>query len=152
EPQEVSMEPWDTSASLRALVDLCVHYMPPGDLELVRRAYAVAAAAHSGVCRKSGEPFIEHPLAVARTLAELAIDAQGIAAALLHDTVEDTTVTRADVEHAFGSVVARIVDGVTKFTEVEPEGSEGMETPREAPATSGVHLRAESLASEARAQ
>ncbi|MBF6592432.1 MAG: bifunctional (p)ppGpp synthetase/guanosine-3',5'-bis(diphosphate) 3'-pyrophosphohydrolase, partial [Ktedonobacterales bacterium] len=94
----------------------------------VRAAYVVAAAAHQGVCRKSGEPFIEHPLAVARILAELAMDAQGIAAALLHDTVEDTTLTLERVGERFGPEIAAIVDGVTKFqavamTDAEPEAS-----------------------------
>ncbi|HEV2461379.1 MAG TPA: HD domain-containing protein, partial [Ktedonobacterales bacterium] len=105
--------------SLRALLLLCAHYMPPADLDLIRAAYTVAEAAHHGALRKSGEPFIEHPLAVARTLAELAIDASGIAAALLHDTVEDTSLRLEDVSDRFGPVIANIVDGVTKFTAVE---------------------------------
>jgi len=106
-------------ASLRALLALCSHYMRPADLKLVRSAYKVANAAHSGVRRRSGEAFIEHPLAVARVLAEFAIDAQGIAAALLHDTVEDTSLTLEDVREQFGDVIANIVDGVTKFSAVE---------------------------------
>lgn len=105
--------------SLPVLLSLCAKYMPPADLDLIRRAYAVADAAHAGATRKSGEPFIEHPLAVARILASLAIDAPGIAAALLHDTVEDTSLTLDEVEDAFGSDIAGIVDGVTKFTAVE---------------------------------
>jgi GTP pyrophosphokinase len=107
------------AVALRTLLDLCARYMPPTDRALVSRAYTLAAKAHAGVCRKSGEPFILHPLAVATTLAELALDAQGIAAALLHDTVEDTAVTPEEVEREFGPVVLRIVDGVTKFTETE---------------------------------
>jgi GTP pyrophosphokinase len=116
--------------SLRALLDLCARYMGQGDLDLIRAAYIVAEAAHSGALRKSGEPFIEHPLAVARILAELAIDAQGIAAAVLHDTVEDTSLTLAEVEAQFGPVIATIVDGVTKFTAVEAQepGSENGNT------------------------
>lgn len=106
-------------ASLRALLDLCSLYMPLSDLELIRAAYKVAEVAHRGTRRKSGEPFIEHPLAVARILAELAMDAQGIAAALLHDTVEDTDLTLADVAERFGAAIASIVDGVTKFSAVE---------------------------------
>lgn len=108
-----------TADSLPMLLSLCAKYMPPADLDLIRRAYAVAEAAHAGAVRKSGEPFIEHPLAVARILASLAIDAPGIAAALLHDTVEDTTLTLDEVEDAFGVDIASIVDGVTKFTAVE---------------------------------
>ncbi len=108
-----------SSPSLRALMDLCGAYMKPGDLKLVREAYKVAEAAHHGVRRRSGEPYIEHPLAVARILAELAIDAQGIAAALLHDTVEDTSLELSDVSARFGPTIAGIVDGVTKFSFVE---------------------------------
>lgn len=106
-------------ASSRALLDLCGKYMRPSDLKLVRAAYKVAAAAHTGVRRKSGEAFIEHPLAVARILAELALDAHGIAAALLHDTVEDTSLTLDDIQEQFGPVIANIVDGVTKFSAME---------------------------------
>jgi GTP pyrophosphokinase len=102
-------------ASLRALLDMCAAYMPAADLELVRAAYIAAARAHRGALRLSGEPFIEHPLAVARVLASLAMDAAGIAAALLHDTVEDTSYTLAEIEGRFGAVIAEIVDGVTKF-------------------------------------
>src|SRR5262249_28504712 len=142
ESQEMSMDAEDTSPSLRALLELCARYMSPSDLVLIQRAYTVAAAAHAGVVRVSGEPYIEHPLAVAHTLAELALDAHGIVAALLHDTVEDTALTRADVEREFGGVVARIVDGVTKITETE------LETPK----GSGQHQQPEGLAPEMRAQ
>ncbi len=105
--------------SLHALLTLCAQYMPRADLKLVYHAYEVAAAAHQGAQRRSGEAYIEHPLAVATILAELALDAQGIAAALLHDVVEDTSITREDVAEQFGAPIAAIVDGVTKFTVVE---------------------------------
>jgi len=105
--------------SLHALLTLCAQYMPRPDLTLVYHAYEVAAAAHQGAQRRSGEAYIEHPLAVATILAELALDAQGIAAALLHDVVEDTSITREDVAEQFGAPIAAIVDGVTKFTVVE---------------------------------
>lgn len=117
DPVEVTAMP--ERPSVRALLDLCALYMPAADLELIRTAYRTAEAAHSGVTRKSGEPYIEHPIAVARILAELAMDSQGIASALLHDTVEDTSLTVDDVEACFGPVIAGIVDGVTKFTAVE---------------------------------
>lgn len=113
--------------SVRALLDLCALYMPASDLALIRSAYRTADAAHRGVTRKSGEPYIEHPIAVARILAELAMDAQGIASALLHDTVEDTSLTLADVEARFGPVIAGIVDGVTKFTAVEAADVEALD-------------------------
>jgi RelA/SpoT family (p)ppGpp synthetase len=108
-------------ASLHGLLRLCAQYLPKADLKLIYRAYQVAAAAHEGTRRQAGEPYIEHPLAVATILAELALDAQGIAAALLHDVVEDTSITREDVERDFGAAIAELVDGVTKFTVVESQ-------------------------------
>src|SRR6185312_13493562 len=122
--QQVRLEEPSVSAApaaltmLTTLLAVCRRYMPQDDLDLVERAYTVAAEAHSGVFRQSGEPFIEHPLAVAAILAELAMDAQGIAAALLHDTVEDTKLTLEDVRERFGPEIAGIVDGVTKFDEI----------------------------------
>ncbi|HEY7850318.1 MAG TPA: HD domain-containing protein [Ktedonobacterales bacterium] len=105
--------------SLHGLLTLCAQYMLLDDLKLIYRAYLVAAVAHEGARRHSGEAYIEHPLAVATILAELAVDAQGIAAALLHDVVEDTSITQDGVEEQFGPLIARIVDGVTKFNVVE---------------------------------
>ncbi len=84
-------------------------------VDLVRRAYAMSAEAHAPQRRKSGEPYIVHPLAVARIVAELGLDEVTIAAALLHDAVEDTGVTLIDLEREFGGDVAAIVDGVTKL-------------------------------------
>lgn len=109
----------DDPFSLHGLLRLCGQYLDRDDLALIYRAYQVAAKAHQGITRTTGEPYIEHPLAVATTLAELALDAEGIAAALLHDTVEDTSITREDVDRDFGPAVAELVDGVTKFTIVE---------------------------------
>lgn len=110
--------------SLDALLALCSQYMNDNDLALIRESYQVAAAAHAGVNRRSGEPFIEHTIAVAGILAELAMDAQGIAAALLHDTVEDTAITLDVLRQQFGPVIAAIVDGVTKFDAVEAPRSD----------------------------
>jgi RelA/SpoT family (p)ppGpp synthetase len=132
--QEVHLEDTSAPASLRALLALCRRYMPEDDLGLIQRAYAVAGRAHAGVFRKSGEPFIEHPLAVAAILGELAMDAEGIAAALLHDTVEDTGLTLDEVRDRFGPVVAGIVDGVTKFDAVEaPRAGDEREQPADGP-------------------
>lgn len=119
EPQTDDQPAIAESPSLAALFALCSQYMNDDDLALIREAYQVAAAAHAGVNRRSGEPFIEHTIAVAAILAELAMDAQGIAAALLHDTVEDTAITLDVLRQRFGSVIAAIVDGVTKFDAVE---------------------------------
>ncbi len=85
----------------------------------VRRAFELGARAHSGQSRRSGEAYITHPLAVAGILAEMHLDADGICAAVLHDTLEDTAVTRADLERNFNATVADLVDGVTKLDHVE---------------------------------
>jgi len=119
EPQTDDQPLTAQSPSLSALLDLCSRYMNDDDVALIYEAYQVATAAHAGVKRRSGEPFIEHTVAVAGILAELAMDAQGIAAALLHDTVEDTTTTLDGLREQFGPVIAAIVDGVTKFDAVE---------------------------------
>ena len=84
----------------------------------VRRAYEVGAEAHEGQTRKSGEPYITHPVAVAGILAELGLDAETIIAAILHDTLEDTSLTRERITTEFGSTVAELVDGVTKLDKV----------------------------------
>src|SRR5947207_5720530 len=84
-------------------------------MEAIQRAYYVANQAHQGTIRRSGEPYIQHPLEVALLLAEMRIDADGIAAALLHDVVEDTDYSLDDLRAKLGAHVATIVDGVTKF-------------------------------------
>ncbi|MDE2407085.1 MAG: bifunctional (p)ppGpp synthetase/guanosine-3',5'-bis(diphosphate) 3'-pyrophosphohydrolase [Xanthomonadaceae bacterium] len=81
----------------------------------LRQAWAVGAAAHAGQTRKSGEPYITHPVAVAQVLAEQGLDVETLVAAILHDTIEDTPLTRADIAAQFGETVAELVDGVTKL-------------------------------------
>jgi len=93
--------------------------MGVSDLSLVTRAYTVATDAHAGVDRKSGEAYITHPVAVAMILAEMQMDAETIAASLLHDVPEDTTITLDDIRNQFGEKVARLVDGVTKLKRIE---------------------------------
>ncbi len=93
--------------------------MGASDLSLVTRAYTVATDAHAGVERKSGEAYITHPVAVATILAEMQMDAETIAASLLHDVPEDTTITLDDIRNQFGEKVARLVDGVTKLKRIE---------------------------------
>ncbi len=90
-------------------------YLPREQLPLLRRAWEVGAAAHAGQTRKSGEPYITHPVAVAGVLAELGLDAEALIAAILHDTIEDTPLTREDIAAEFGEAVAELVDGVTKL-------------------------------------
>ena len=88
------------------------------NMEMIEKAYRLADKAHNGVCRRSGEPYICHPLAVARLVLDLGMDSESIAAALLHDVVEDTPTTLADLKAAFGEEVALLVDGVTKLTKI----------------------------------
>ena len=92
---------------------------PKADLALLQRAYDVAEAAHAGQKRKSGDPYITHPLAVATILAELGMDTTTLVAALLHDTVEDTGSRWTDSREDFGDEVAHLVDGVTKLDKVK---------------------------------
>lgn len=94
------------------------------DRELIQRAYRVAERAHEGQKRASGEPYINHCLAVAAILAELRVPPSVVAAGLLHDTVEDTSITLADINRDFGGEIARLVDGVTKLTQL-PRVSRG---------------------------
>ena len=89
------------------------------NMEMIQKAYDLANTAHNGVCRRSGEPYICHPLAVARLVLDLGMDSESIAAALLHDVVEDTPTTLEDLTAQFGSEVAQMVDGVTKLTKIQ---------------------------------
>src|SRR5260370_23815104 len=91
---------------------------PRGEVNLIVRAFELSAQAHEGQFRKSGEAYISHPLSVATILAGLSLDDVTIASALLHDAVEDTGVSVADLEAEFGPAVASIVDGVTKLERV----------------------------------
>ncbi|MGS1078014.1 RelA/SpoT family protein [Pseudoxanthomonas beigongshangi] len=94
-------------------------YLPKEQLPLLRRAWEVGAAAHAGQTRKSGEPYITHPVAVAGVLAELGMDAETLIAAILHDTIEDTPLTRDEIAGEFGESVAELVDGVTKLDKLK---------------------------------
>jgi len=93
-------------------------YAPKADIDLINRAYVFAVHAHAGQTRHSGEAYITHPLAVADILASLGMDTATILTGLLHDTVEDTSVSLADVEQYFGADVAGLVDGVTKIGQI----------------------------------
>jgi guanosine-3',5'-bis(diphosphate) 3'-pyrophosphohydrolase len=92
---------------------------PSDDLELVRKAYEFSQKNHAGQSRASGEPYLVHPLGVAQVLAEMKMDAVAIAAGLLHDSVEDTSVTIVDIRKEFGEQVAHIVEGVTKISQID---------------------------------
>ena len=103
------------------LQELTAAYLPPEDEAMIARAFEFAREAHQGQARKSGEPFILHPVEVAIILADLRMDAETICAALLHDTVEDTPVTAEEVEAEFNDQVRSLVEGVTKITRIEVE-------------------------------
>ena len=103
------------------------HYLPPPDVALVERAFAFSEQAHQGQFRKSGDPYISHPLAVASILSQWRLDAQGLAAALLHDVMEDTAVTKTEIETSFGKPVADMVDGVSKLDQIEFQSREDLQ-------------------------
>ena len=99
----------------KELINSVLKYHPSTDISMIEKAYKVASEAHEGQKRKSGEPYIIHPLCVAIILADLELDKETIVAGLLHDSVEDTWMTYEEVEKEFGSEVALLVDGVTKL-------------------------------------
>lgn len=104
--------------------DLCRRtrsYLTPDQIKQVRRAYRFGAEAHEGQLRKSGEPYIQHPLAVANILAEMHMDHETLVAAMLHDVIEDTLIAKERISEEFGSEVAQIVDGLSKLTQIEFE-------------------------------
>lgn len=105
-----------SAESLEDLLAIVQENIPKANLEVVRRAYEFSEKAHAGQIRRSGEPYISHPLGVAAILASLKLDLPTIMCGLLHDTVEDTHVTLEEIERNFGPMVARLVDGVTKIS------------------------------------
>jgi GTP diphosphokinase / guanosine-3',5'-bis(diphosphate) 3'-diphosphatase len=103
----------------RHLIRIIKPRMQPGDMERVRRAFEIAVEAHKNMRRKSGEPYIHHPIAVARIVAdELGLGITSVICALLHDTVEDTEVTIEDIRKEFGESAARIIEGLTKIGKI----------------------------------
>jgi GTP pyrophosphokinase len=102
-------------AALTARLD----YLDPGEVDLVRKAYRFADAAHLGQMRASGEPYITHPIAVASQCAEWKLDAQALMAALLHDAIEDCGVNKSELIESFGAPVAELVDGLTKLDKLQ---------------------------------
>lgn len=100
---------------LQALIERIRSYYPEADVDLISRAYHFSQRAHEGQLRDSGEPYFQHPFEVAMILAELELDVETIAAGLLHDVLEDTEVTRAEMEAAFGRSILLLVEGVTKL-------------------------------------
>ena len=116
--------PLSKSAQLEALSATLATYLKPADVERVREAYFFSEAAHLGQMRASGEEYITHPLAVAAICATWKLDVQALLAALLHDVVEDTGVTKERIAERFGAPVADLVDGVSKLDKIEFQSQE----------------------------
>ncbi len=109
----------------QSLLDRVRRYHPSDDISMIAKAYRTAYEAHKDQVRKSGEPYIIHPLCVAIVLADLEMDKETIVAGLLHDVVEDTKYTHEDIEREFGGDVALLVDGVTKLDKLKYKGGAG---------------------------
>jgi guanosine-3',5'-bis(diphosphate) 3'-pyrophosphohydrolase len=109
------------------LIALVRNYNPRCNADLIRRAYAYGMKMHDGQMRKSGEPYFTHPVAVAAILTEQRLDDATIVTALLHDTIEDTRSTYADLTSMFGAEVAELVDGVTKLTNLQLSNTESQQ-------------------------
>ncbi|MCK6551264.1 bifunctional (p)ppGpp synthetase/guanosine-3',5'-bis(diphosphate) 3'-pyrophosphohydrolase [Myxococcota bacterium] len=103
---------------LNDIIDKVQAYHPNADVDLIKKAYVYSAKVHQGQVRKSGEPYLIHPLEVSGLLADMKLDEFAICAGILHDTVEDTVATTAELEQLFGAQVAEIVDGVTKLSTI----------------------------------
>ena len=100
---------------LQTLIEEIPKYQPGADLDVLARAYKFSAASHLGQQRASGEPYLSHPLEVANLLVDFKMDVTTVTAGLLHDVLEDTAATKADLEREFGREIADLVDGVTKI-------------------------------------
>jgi guanosine-3',5'-bis(diphosphate) 3'-pyrophosphohydrolase len=105
--------------TIEALEERLKTYLEPGLINVVKRAYYYAEQAHEGQYRRSGEPYIVHPLAVAQVLAEMELDYQCLSAAMLHDVIEDTGIPKDAIAGQFGDQIAELVDGVSKLTQIE---------------------------------
>src|ERR1700752_4823237 len=110
------------------LIDRVKHYNPNTNEELLNRAYVYAMRAHGEQKRASGDPYISHPLEVAAILTDLKLDGATIAAALLHDTIEDTDATRAEIDRMFGSDIGALVEGLTKLKKLDLVTKEAKQT------------------------
>jgi guanosine-3',5'-bis(diphosphate) 3'-pyrophosphohydrolase len=104
---------------IEAFADRLSSYLGPDQVNLVRRAYYYAEQAHDGQRRRSGEPYVTHPLAVANILADMHMDHQSLMAAMLHDVIEDTGIAKEALTNQFGETVAELVDGVSKLTQMD---------------------------------
>ncbi len=105
--------------SINELERLARSYLPPDEVKYIRCAYNFSSSAHDGQSRMSGEPYIHHPLEVARILTDMHMDYQTVSAAILHDVIEDTATVKEEIRKEFGKEVAEMVDGVSKLTQIE---------------------------------
>ncbi|CUS35373.1 GTP pyrophosphokinase [Candidatus Nitrospira nitrosa] len=115
---------YETVTTIDQLLERVQSYQPDADLEMVRKAYEFSAKAHEGQTRRSGEPYVKHPIAVAGVLTSLKTDVTAIVAGLLHDTLEDTVATAGELQREFGKDVVHLVDGVTKIGKITFKSSE----------------------------
>ncbi|HRI38897.1 MAG TPA: bifunctional (p)ppGpp synthetase/guanosine-3',5'-bis(diphosphate) 3'-pyrophosphohydrolase, partial [Nitrospira sp.] len=115
---------YETVTTIDQLLDRVQSYQPDADLGMLRKAYEFSAKAHEGQTRRSGEPYVKHPIAVAGVLTSLKTDVTAIVAGLLHDTLEDTVATAGELEREFGKDVVHLVDGVTKIGKITFKSSE----------------------------
>ncbi|HEX7509246.1 MAG TPA: HD domain-containing protein, partial [Polyangia bacterium] len=104
--------------TIDAICESVLKRNPNADIALLRRSYAYAAESHAGQYRKSGDPFLVHPMSVAKIIADLNLDVPSICAGILHDCVEDTTATPEDIRDKFGEEIQNIVEGVTKLGQI----------------------------------
>ncbi len=116
--------PVDMAEDLERFKGQLARYLKPEDVSRVEAAYHFSFDAHRGQFRSSGDPYISHPLAVAMTLAEWQLDIQALIAALLHDVMEDTAITKEQIAEAFGKTAAELVDGVSKLDKIEHQSYE----------------------------
>ncbi len=116
--------PGQTVMNIEQLLDRVKSYNAEADLDVVRKAYEFSAKAHEGQVRRSGEPYLQHPIAVAGVLSSLRTDVTAIVAGLLHDTLEDTVATPEELEKEFGKDVVHLVDGVTKIGKITFKSAE----------------------------
>ncbi|WP_155735441.1 HD domain-containing protein, partial [Gardnerella vaginalis] len=131
----------DMRDPLCPILRMCKWHHPDENMEILHKAYARAVKQHTGQRRKSGEPYIIHPLAVAQILADLGMGPIVVAAGLLHDTVEDTDYTLEECRADFGDTVAGLVDGVTKISNMEYGESAQAETIRKMVVAMGRDVR-----------
>jgi len=115
--------PPEDDPAYRVFID-SLSYLPPEEVQIVRKAYLFSEEAHRGQLRLSGEPYITHPLAVAGAIAEWQMDVEGVVAALLHDVMEDTSVGKGEIAERFGKPVADLVDGLSKLDKIEFQSQE----------------------------